>query len=82
MSVASHATMHATQITAVVYLFDTFRYLSRVPQHGLTIMLLLSPLAGQATLQLCPQLRYVLYDYTSTFQSVIALLQNVAVHHT
>ncbi len=64
------------------YLFDTFRYLSRVPQHGLTIMLLLSPLAGQATLQLCPQLRYVLCDYTSTFQSVIALLQNVAVHHT
>ena len=67
MSVAIHA--KRIGITAFVYLFYTFRYLSRVPQDGLTIMLLLSPLAGQALLQLCPQLRYVLYGYACTFQS-------------
>jgi len=80
MSVASHATdsiaaMHATQMTAFVYDVDALRYLSRVFQESLSIMLLLSPLAGQAILQLCPQRRYVLYGYACTCQSVVALRQ-------
>ncbi len=62
-------------MTAFVYDVDALRYLSRVFQESLSIMLLLSPLAGQAILQLCPQRRYVLYGYACTFQSVVALRQ-------
>lgn len=68
-------------------LVDALRYLSRVVQECLSIMLLLSLLACQAILQLCPQLRCVPYGYTCTFnQSLLCvkllLLGSRAVHYT
>ncbi len=67
-AIDSIVAIHATQITSFINDVAALRYLSGLFQRGLSIMLLLSPLAGQAILRLCPQLRYVLYGYVCTFQ--------------